>query len=152
MRTLICLALSLSILFYGCSTTANLPASQQAQQEQENQQITEIVVGTVAFIAVVTTIVVLVLHRYEKRLKALEQAAEAKLQSCVGKTKSDVYTMYGPPNSIVDDGQGQGGTILEYLNIVSYGGGDSPVFTVTYRKLFYLDKDNIVVSVKEDTQ
>jgi hypothetical protein len=84
------------------------------------------------------------------RGRRAQVAEEAKFQACAGKTKSEIYTLYGPPNSIVDDAQGQGGTILEYSTLRSSGGGKTAVYTRTYRKLFYLNKDNIVTSVKED--
>jgi len=102
--------------------------------------------------AVVITVVIIAVNIQVRKEKSAFEMAEAKFQRSVGKTKSDIYAMYGPPNSIVDDGQGQGGTILEYLSVQTYGGGREGVSTVTYRKMFYLNKDNMVVSVKEDKQ
>ena len=101
----------------------------------------------------ICTIVIIAVHNAVKKQKAIQAAAEAQFQACVGKTKQQVYALYGPPNSIVDDAMGDGGTILEYLSINTYGGDENtPAYTITYRKLFYLNKDNVVTSVKEDTQ
>ena len=108
MKHIISYILILSILLYGCSSTSNLPSNQQTQQQQEQQTVTDIIVGVAAFMVVMTTVVWIVVHHAVKKQKAQAAADEAKFQSCIGKTKSEVYEMYGPPNSIVDDGQGAG--------------------------------------------
>lgn len=153
MKKIICFVLCFSLILSGCESTAGLSGTQLQQVNQSNQDITDIVVGTCVFTVGIIAIVAVAVHNAIKNQKAIQAAAEAKFQACVGKTKQQVYALYGPPNSIVDDAQGQGGTILEYLSITTYGGDDNTsAYTITYRKLFYLNKDNVVTSVKEDTQ
>jgi len=152
-KGIVCFILGFSIILNGCESTAGLTPSQTQMVNQQNNEITEIVVGTVAFTVLICTLVIVAVHGAVKKQKVLQAIEEAKFQACVGKPKSEIYALYGPPNSIVDDGLNDGGNILEYLKVVSYGGGDNTsVTTTTYRKLFYLNKDNIVIAVKEDTQ
>ena len=148
MKTILCFILILSTGISSAQSLAPYSAAQE-QQEQQNDQFSNVFIGSmVAVTAVVTALVVVSTSKAQKRA----EAEEAQFQACVGKTKSDIYTLYGPPNSIVDDAQGQGGTILEYSTLKTSGGGKRPVYSQTYRKLFYLNKDNSVTSVKEDIQ
>ena len=141
MKTILCFILILSTEISSAQFTA---AEQQQQQQTQN-----LIVGTMVGLVAVGAAVVIIFTS-----KAHKQAAaeEAKFQACIGKPKSEIYTIYGPPNSIVDDAQGQGGTILEYQSVITSGGGKSAVYTRTHRKLFYLNKENIATSVKEDIQ
>ncbi len=147
-KNIICLILILSI----GTSSAQFSTSQQQlmQQGQEDQQNLEnrAITSFVALVVVTTLVLVVVISAR----KARARADEAKFQACVGKTKSEVYTIYGPPDNIIDDAQGQGGTILIYRTITTSGGGKTGVYTYTYRKMFYLNKDNIVTAVKEDTE
>jgi hypothetical protein len=153
MRKTLCFILCFSLILSGCESTTGLSGNNLQQAQQDNQEVTDIVVGTLAITAVTVGLVAIAVHNTVKTQMAIQAAAEAQFQACVGKTKKEIYAIYGPPNSIVDDAQDQGGTILEYLSISSYGGDqNTSAYTITYRKLFYLNKDNIVTSVKEDTQ
>jgi len=133
MKNVICLLLILSTAI--CSAQS-INEQEQMQQQRETQNIViGVMVAIVTISAIVTVIFCSKAHRQE-------MAERAKFQGCLGKSKSDIYNIYGPPNSIVDDAQGQGGTILEY-RIVNGGGN---------RKMFYLNKDNIVTAVKDDSR
>src|ERR1700733_14683113 len=122
---ILCFILGSAIILNGCESTAGLSASQAQTVNQQNQEITEIVVGVVGFTVLLTTIVIIAVSGQVKKQQIQQQAEEAKFQACVGKTKAEIYAIYGPPNSIVDDGQNDGGNILEYLKVVSYGGDDN---------------------------
>jgi hypothetical protein len=148
-RNLICFLLIASIILNSCTSTSGLSASAaQQQQQQQTEQIIGIALGVVVFTTIVCLFVAI---SNGSKAKAQKQADEAKFQACVGKTKAEIYTLYGPPDSIVDDGLNDGGSILEYHTIITSGGGRAGVSTTTYRKLFYLNKADVVTSVKEDT-
>ena len=128
MKNILCFILILS---------TEICSSQSISSEQQQQRETvNVVIGAMVAIVSVTAILTVIFASKAHR----QQIAEAsKFQACVGKAKSEIYSLYGPPNSIVDDAQGQGGTILEYF------------IAGRIRKYFYLDKDNIVTAVKEDS-
>jgi len=116
--------------------STELCSAQNTSVQQEQQQKTQnTVIGVMAAVITVSAIIAVIFSS-----KAHKQAVadEAKFHACIGKTKSEIYTLYGPPNSIVDDAQGQGGTILEYLN------------RGRNRKMFCINKDNVVTAVIED--
>lgn len=140
MKTLLPFVLIASILLNGCMATSGAAASNAPAQEG---QYTGLFIGfAVAAVAITVGIAV---SKSQKH-----QAAEAQFHACVGKTKAEIYTLYGPPDSIVDDGLADGGNILEYKHVKTTTNADGTVTTATDRKLFYLNKDNIVTSVKED--
>ena len=146
MKTILCFILILSTELCSAQFTAAQQQelqTEQAEQQQEGRLAAGILIGATAAITTVAVIFFSKAHKHSV-------AEEAKFQACVGKSKSEIYTIYGPPNSIVDDAQGQGGTILEYQTVITSGGGETPVSTITNRKMFYLNKDNVVTSVKED--
>ena len=128
-----------------------LPSQQMEDEQQQQQKTQNIFVGVMVASAAVSAIIIGVIYSKAHMRAKIE---EAKFQSSVGKTKSEIYTLFGPPNSIVDDGQGQGqgGTILEYQTITTSGGDGTNVITTTFRRMFYLNSDNIVTSVKEDNK
>ena len=127
-------------IFFILMLSTELCSAQNTSVQQEQQQKTQnTVIGVMAAVITVSAIIAVIFSS-----KAHKQAVadEAKFHACIGKTKSEIYTLYGPPNSIVDDAQGQGGTILEYHKISGSGN----------RKLFYLNIDNIVTAVKDDSR
>jgi hypothetical protein len=148
MKKIIGLVLSLSILIYGCAPTAGLSTTPSQMQAQEQQVQSDFIAGAIVFVVVVCVVGVWAVTTGKTR----RAKVKAELQACVGRTKAEIYIKYGPPDSIVDDAQGQGGTILIYQTITTSGGGRSGVSTSTYRRLFYIDKDNIVTAVKEDVK
>jgi hypothetical protein len=151
-RSILCFILGLSIILNGCASTSGMNSTQSAAQQQDQQEATEIIGVTVGTLAFITVVCVLIASANAKKAKAKAKAEEDKFQACVGKTKAEIYTIYGPPDSIVDDAQNDGGTILIYQTITTSGGSDdSSVETTTHRKLFYVNKNNIVTSVKEDS-
>lgn len=142
MKTLLSFALIASILLNGCMATGGTTSSNTPPQEG---QYTGIFIGA-AVIGLGVAIVVLVSKSQQYR------ADEAKFHACVGKTKAEIYALYGPPDSIVDDGKGDGGTILEYTTVSATTDGDGDITTTKNRKMFYLNKDNIVISLSEDNR
>jgi len=145
-RNIVCFILILSIGI--SSAQVNVVQQQQVQQQQDETQTFTIIIGAVVTLTAVFTFIAIALTSKAHKQEAAE---EAKFQACVGKTKSEIYTIYGPPDSIVDDGQGLGGAILEYHKVVASSDGNNGVYTITYRKLFYLNKENIVTAVKKDS-
>jgi hypothetical protein len=151
MKSLISFLLIFSIILNGCaSTSAGTSATQQQQQQQ--QEITRVIAISASVLVLTTVICIFAVSASVKKAKAKQLADEAAFQACVGKKKADIYTLYGPPDNIVDNGQGDGGTILIYQTITTYGGEDGTAYTSTHRKLFYISKDNVVTAVKEDTR
>jgi hypothetical protein len=152
MKSILCCILGLSIILNGCMSTASgtsTPVS--AAQQQQDQQADEIIGIAVGSVVLLTLVGLVVASANSQKIKAKRQADEAQFQACIGKTKADVYNIYGPPDNIVDDGQADGGTILIYQKTVTEGDDKTGIITTTHRKLFYLNKDNIVTAVKRDT-
>lgn len=143
MKTLISYLLISSLLFNGCMAGAGSTASPNSQPQEGDY--TGVFIGA-AVVGLVISIAVAVSKSQR------HQAAEAKFHACIGKTKAEIYALYGPPDSIVDDGRGDGGTILEYKHITSTTNFDGSISTTTNRKMFYLNQFDRVTSVSEDSR
>jgi hypothetical protein len=152
-KSIISFILIISISLDGCASTSGASSTPTSQaQQQQQQEVVEIVTITSVILVFTTVLCIFVASANAKKDKAKAKAEEDKFQACVGKTKAEIYSIYGPPDSIVDDGLNDGGNILIYRTVSTTGDSDNGYSTITYRKLFYLNKDNVVTSVKEDSK
>lgn len=132
-----------------CSAQINNAQQQFQQQQQSENQMRNILLEVGGGLIILTSVVMLIAYSKAHRQAIAE---DAKFQGCIGKTKSEIYAIYGPPDSIVDDAQGLGGTILEYTTTATQTDSNNGVYTTTNRRMFYLNKDNIVTAVKKDSR